>query len=96
MKKTGKNMSYRQRNDADIQIRHHFTTARQPAVVAFGVFFRTSCMAKAHLGKFLLRMLSSAVNQPVSPEVFDHFYEKVMDYFKGKDVFVRDLQVCAP
>ena len=36
-----------------------------------------------------------AVNQPVSPEVFDHFYKEVMNYFKGKDVFVRDLQVCA-
>ena len=36
-----------------------------------------------------------AVNQPVSPEIFDHFYKQVMDYLSGKDVFVRDLQVCA-
>ena len=35
------------------------------------------------------------VNRPVSPEIFDEFYGKVMEYFRGKDVFVRDLQVCA-
>lgn len=35
------------------------------------------------------------VNKPVSPEVFDDFYGKVMAYFRGKDVFVRDLRVCA-
>ncbi len=36
-----------------------------------------------------------AVNKPVSPEVFDYYYRKVMEYFKGRDVFVKDLQVCS-
>ncbi len=35
------------------------------------------------------------VNKPVAPEVFDHYYRKVMEYFKGRDVFVKDLQVCS-
>ena len=35
------------------------------------------------------------VNQPISPEAFDSLYDKVMNYFEGKDVFVRDLFVCA-
>ena len=35
------------------------------------------------------------VNQPISPEAFDSLYDKVMNYFEGKDVFVRDLYVCA-
>ena len=35
------------------------------------------------------------VNQSITPEVFDSLYDKVMDYFKGKDIFVRDLHVCA-
>ncbi|MGH7884857.1 MAG: phosphoenolpyruvate carboxykinase (ATP), partial [Thermodesulfobacteriota bacterium] len=36
-----------------------------------------------------------SVNQPISPEAFDSLYKKVMNYFVGKDVFVRDLNVCA-
>lgn len=35
------------------------------------------------------------VNQPISPENFDKLYAKVMKYFEGKDVYVRDLHVCA-
>ncbi len=35
------------------------------------------------------------VNQPISPEAFDSLYNKVVNYFEGKDVFVRDLCVCA-
>ncbi len=31
------------------------------------------------------------VNQPVSPEVFDALYERVLDYLKGKELFVQDL-----
>src|SRR6185295_9453471 len=29
-------------------------------------------------------------NNPVSPEIFEKLYQKVTDYFEGKDVFVRD------
>lgn len=36
-----------------------------------------------------------SVNQSISPEAFDFLYDKVMGYFNGKDVFVRDLHVCA-
>lgn len=35
------------------------------------------------------------VNQPISPEAFDSLYDKVMNYFEGKEIFVRDLYVCA-
>ena len=35
------------------------------------------------------------INQPISPEAFDSLYNKVMNYFEGKEIFVRDLYVCA-
>ncbi len=35
------------------------------------------------------------VNRPISPEAFDSLYEKVMNYFEGKEIFVRDLYACA-
>ncbi|MGI9553797.1 MAG: phosphoenolpyruvate carboxykinase (ATP) [Thermodesulfobacteriota bacterium] len=35
------------------------------------------------------------VNKAISPEEFDSLYDKVMAYFDGKDVFLRDLNVCA-
>lgn len=35
------------------------------------------------------------INKPISEADFDSLYRKVMDYFSGKDVFVRDLFVCA-
>jgi len=35
------------------------------------------------------------INKPITPENFNSLYKKVMKYLKGKDVFVRDLYVCA-
>jgi len=35
------------------------------------------------------------VNRAITSETFDALYDKVMNYFEGKDVFVRDLNVCA-
>lgn len=35
------------------------------------------------------------VNKPISPEHFDLLHKKILDYYEGKDLFVRDLQVCA-
>lgn len=34
-------------------------------------------------------------NNPVSSEVFDKLYNKVVNYFAGKDIFVRDCYACA-
>lgn len=34
-------------------------------------------------------------NTPIEPEVFDKLYDKVVNYFNGKDVFVRDCYACA-
>ena len=34
-------------------------------------------------------------NNAISPEVFDNLYKKVVAYFEGKDVFVRDCYACA-
>lgn len=34
-------------------------------------------------------------NNPVEPAVFDNLYNKVVAYFEGKDVFVRDCYACA-
>ena len=34
-------------------------------------------------------------NNPVEPAVFDNLYNKVVNYFDGKDVFVRDCYACA-
>lgn len=34
-------------------------------------------------------------NLPVEPAVFDKLYDKVVNYFEGKDVFVRDCYACA-
>jgi len=36
-----------------------------------------------------------AINKPISPECFDRLHNKILEYYKGKDVFVRDLYVCA-
>ncbi len=36
-----------------------------------------------------------SVNQPISSEAFNSLYNKVMNYFEGKDIFVRDMCVCA-
>lgn len=35
------------------------------------------------------------INKPVSEEDFNSLYNKVMDHLTGKDIFVRDLFVCA-
>jgi len=35
------------------------------------------------------------VNKPISPESFDRLHAKILEYYKGKDIFVRDLYVCA-
>jgi len=35
------------------------------------------------------------VNQPISSEAFDSLYDKVINYFEGKEIFIRDLYVCA-
>ena len=34
-------------------------------------------------------------NNAVAPETFDKLYNKVVNYFEGKDVFVRDCYACA-
>ncbi len=34
-------------------------------------------------------------NLPFSPENFDRLYRRITQYFKGKDVWVRDCQACA-
>lgn len=40
-------------------------------------------------------ILWGAVNKPISREHFNSLYEKITSYFEGRDVFVRDLYVCA-
>ncbi len=35
------------------------------------------------------------VNRPISQRAFDTLYGKIADFFRGKDVFVRDMFVCA-
>lgn len=35
------------------------------------------------------------INVGVSPKVFDNLYNQILDYFEGKDVFVRDAYACA-
>lgn len=35
------------------------------------------------------------INQPVSTEVFDKLHGRIVEYLKGKDVFVRDGYACA-
>src|SRR5437588_10132574 len=32
-----------------------------------------------------------AVNQPFEPEKFDALYERVLDYLRGRELFVQDL-----
>ncbi len=34
-------------------------------------------------------------NNAVTPEVFENLYKKVINYFEGKDIFVRDCYACA-
>ncbi|MEQ9619645.1 MAG: phosphoenolpyruvate carboxykinase (ATP) [Deltaproteobacteria bacterium] len=36
-----------------------------------------------------------SVNKPIKPEQFDSLYNKILQYYEGKDLFVRDLYVCA-
>jgi phosphoenolpyruvate carboxykinase (ATP) len=38
---------------------------------------------------------SSKFNIPVEPSVFDNLYNKVVNYFGGKDAFIRDCVACA-
>jgi len=40
-------------------------------------------------------ILWGAVNKPISPESFDRLLGKILEYYRGKDIFVRDLYVCA-
>jgi len=40
-------------------------------------------------------ILWSAVNKPIEEKYFDGLYDKVVGYLNKKDVFVRDLFVCA-
>jgi phosphoenolpyruvate carboxykinase (ATP) len=40
-------------------------------------------------------ILWGPVNRPISPEHFDSLHKKILDYYEGKDLFVRDLNVCA-
>ena len=40
-------------------------------------------------------ILWGPVNKSISPANFDSLYKKVTDYFQGKDLFVRDLYICA-
>lgn len=35
------------------------------------------------------------INKPISQESFDRLHKKILEYYKGKDLFVRDLYVCA-
>lgn len=35
------------------------------------------------------------INQPFAPEKFDALLEKVINHYKGKDIFVRDAYACA-
>ncbi len=37
----------------------------------------------------------NSINVPFDPEKFDRLYDKVANYFAGKDAFVRDAFVCA-
>lgn len=34
-------------------------------------------------------------NQAIEPSVFDNLYKRLVNYFEGKDVFVRDCYACA-
>lgn len=40
-------------------------------------------------------ILWGPVNKPISPAHFDSLYKKVIVYLDGRDLFVRDLYVCA-
>ena len=35
------------------------------------------------------------INKPISAESFDRLHKKILEYYEGKDLFVRDLFVCA-
>lgn len=35
------------------------------------------------------------INQPISSEHFDQLYDKIMDYLKGKEVYIRDAYACS-
>jgi len=40
-------------------------------------------------------ILWGPVNKAISPEHFDSLHKKILDYYEGKDLFIRDLSVCA-
>jgi len=40
-------------------------------------------------------ILWGPVNKPITPDDFDSLYKKVTEHLEGKDIFVRDLYVCA-
>lgn len=40
-------------------------------------------------------ILWGPVNKAISPEHFDSLHKKILDYYEGKDLFIRDLNVCA-
>jgi len=40
-------------------------------------------------------ILWGSINKPIKPEQFDSLYKKVVEYLEGKDLFIRDLYVCA-
>ncbi|AYD46873.1 phosphoenolpyruvate carboxykinase (ATP) [Arachidicoccus soli] len=35
------------------------------------------------------------INLPISPEIFDNLYTKIIDYFSEKDIWIRYVQACA-
>src|ERR1700755_2177432 len=48
--------------------------------------------------KFIVRDASTesridwgSVNQPISPQIFDALYERVLEHLAGKELFVQDL-----
>jgi len=40
-------------------------------------------------------ILWGSINQPIEPDSFNNLYKKMIDYLGGKDLYVRDLFVCA-
>ncbi len=40
-------------------------------------------------------VLWGKINKPIAPEYFDVLHKKILSYYQGRDLFVRDLSVCA-
>jgi len=40
-------------------------------------------------------ILWGSINHPIEPDSFNNLYKKMIDYLGGKDLYVRDLFVCA-